>query len=143
MSNVKCAIRDARKIPVTKWQIIAEYTRQEALGRGANPDEAKINAIAVAISGYQRRIKGVAPYPPAGGVAVSKKEYRLKPSDFDSDVIDKMDMTGMKCYEAIFAPAIKRLRAKGLDYDGIKSEIGMPTGIGASVSLDKFVPFSR
>jgi len=134
-----------KNIKIGKWDIISEYHRIDWLKKGHTEEEAKIHGIVIAIVGYRARM---GKKPPSykierkggeKGVSIEhrKKERWITPKDFDK-IIKKM---GEKYYKEIFSPAIENLYNQGLSYKEVKEAVGIPSRIGAKISLDKFLEF--
>jgi hypothetical protein len=101
--------------------------------------------IKIAIVGYQARL-GKQPQKykieqkgAERGISIvhREKEKWVTSAEFDK-IIKKI---GDEYYKKVFSPAIENLYNKGYSYDEVKKEIGIPSKIGAKVSLDQFLPY--
>jgi hypothetical protein len=136
---------EIKAIKIGKWDIISEYHRIEWLKEGHSEEEAKIHGIVIAIVGYQARLgKQVQKYTiekkgEQKGVSIThrEKERWITTEEFDK-IIDKI---GAKYYQEVFSPAIENLFNKGYSYDEVKKAVGIPSKIGAKISLDQFLPY--
>jgi len=150
MSNNKFTkedLKEIKNIKVGKWDIISEYHRLEHLHEGHTEEEAKIHGIVIAIVGYQARLgKTAQKYRiekkgEEKGVSITHRtqEKWITTKEFDK-IIKKM---GETYYEKVFSPAIENLYNRGYTYDQVKEEVGIPSTIGAKITLDKFLPFLK
>jgi hypothetical protein len=138
-------LEEIKTIKIGKWDIISEYHRIEWLKSGHSEEEAKIHGIVIAIVGYQARLgKPAQKYKlekkgQERGVSIThrKQEKWITPKEFDK-LINKI---GDKYYEKVFSPAIENLFNKGYSYDDVKKAVGIPSKIGAKVTLDNFLPY--
>lgn len=138
-------LEEIKSIKIGKWDIISEYHRIDWLKAGHNEEEAKIHGIVIAIVGYQARLgKEIQKYKleqkgNEKGVSIThrKKEKWITPKEFDK-IIDKI---GDKYYKKIFSPAIENLYNEGHSYNDVKKVVGIPSTIGAKITLDKFLPY--
>lgn len=138
-------LEEIKSIKIGKWDIISEYHRIEWLKAGHNEEEAKIHGIVIAVVGYQARL-GKEPQKykleqkgKEKGVSVThrKKEKWITTADFDK-IVKKI---GVEYYKKVFSPAIENLYNKGYSYDDVKKAVGIPSTIGAKITLDKFIPY--
>jgi len=138
-------LEEIKSIKIGKWDIISEYHRIEWLKAGHNEEEAKIHGIVIAVVGYQARL-GKEPQKykleqkgKEKGVSVThrKQEKWITTADFDK-IVKKI---GDKYYKKLFSPAIENLYNKGYSYDDVKKVVGIPSTIGAKITLDKFIPY--
>lgn len=140
---------EIKNIKIGKWDIISEYHRIDWLKKGYSEEESKIHGIVIAIVGYRARMgKGREPYTPKlekkdGEIGVSvthrNTEKWITPKEFDK-IVKKM---GEKYYNSIFSPAIEKLYDEGYSYDKVKELMGIPSKIGAKITLDQFIPILR
>ena len=138
-------LEEIKSIKIGKWDIISEYHRIEWFKAGHNEEEAKIHGIVIAIVGYQARLgKQTQKYKleqkaNEKGVSIThrKKEKWITPKEFDK-IINKI---GVKYYKKVFSPAIENLYNQGYSYDEVKKVIGIPSTIGAKITLDKFLSY--
>jgi len=117
--------------PIRRFDVFAEYTRQERLARGAAENEAKGYGIWLAKVVAARRFGKVSPSAdrPRSPAQESGTEETPKfrsvgdelqtDETFDHDIIDRM---GADFYDAVFAPAIAAARAEGKSYEEIRDE---------------------
>ena len=138
-------LEEIKSIKIGKWDIISEYHRIEWLKAGHNEVEAKIHGIVIAVVGYQARL-GKEPQKykleqkgKEKGVSVThrKQEKWITTEDFDK-IVNKI---GDNYYRKVFSPAIENLYNKGYSYDEVKKAVGIPSTIGAKITLDKFLPY--
>ena len=117
--------------PIRRFDVFAEYTRQERQAKGSPQDEAKGYGIWLAKVVAARRFG-------QSGESGSKKahkrddEHEEEPKfrsvgdelqtdeTFDHDIIDRM---GVGFYQEIFVPAITEARAQGKKYEEIRDAI--------------------
>ncbi|MHA1232898.1 MAG: hypothetical protein ACTSPQ_19910 [Candidatus Helarchaeota archaeon] len=138
-------LEELKSIKIGKWDIISEYHRIDWLKKGYSEEEAKIHGIVIAIVGYRARLKKEKPFyeiktrnGEKGTVVKAKnKEKWITPKEFDK-IINKI---GEKYYKKVFSPAIKNLYEKGYSYAEVKKAVGIPSTIGAKITLDKFIQF--
>lgn len=114
--------------PIRRFDVFAEYTRLERLGKDYPEDESKGYGIWLAkvVASRQRRSKD------DGGSSSSKKKPGPEPKfrslndeeqtdrTFDHDIIDRM---GEDFYEQVFALAIAEARDRGDKYEDIRDSI--------------------
>jgi hypothetical protein len=116
--------------PIRRFDVFAEYTRQERREKGYPEDEAKGYGIWLAKVVASRRFGQKAS---ADGKKPSKKAEREEESKFrsvgdelqtdeifDHDVIERM---GAGFYDAVFVPAITAVREEGKPYETIRDTI--------------------
>ena len=118
--------------PIRRFDVFAEYSRQERLDKGYAEDEAKGYGIWLAKVVAARRFgKSSAPSDRAKGSnragAPSEEPKFRSVSDelqtdetFDHDIIDRM---GAAFYDTVFVPAITEARANGESYEAIRDSI--------------------
>ena len=117
--------------PIRRFDVFAEYTRQERRETGLPEDEAKGYGIWLAKVVASRRF---------GQNAASESTKRSQKRDpteeeppfrsvgdelqtdetFDHDIIDRM---GARFYDAVFVPAISTAREEGKKYETIRDTI--------------------
>ena len=114
--------------PIRRFDVFAEYTRQEREARGHPDDEAKGYGIWLAkvVASRQRRSRD------DGGSGSQRKKPGPEPKfrsigdeeqtdrTFDHDIIDRM---GVDFYDQVFAPAIKQAKDEGKSYESIRDVI--------------------
>jgi hypothetical protein len=116
--------------PIRRFDVFAEYTRQERREKGFPEDQAKGYGIWLAKVVASRRF----------GQQSSSDGKKLRKQDahedeptfrsvgdelqtdetFDHDIIERM---GAKFYDAVFMPAISEARAEGKSYETIRDTI--------------------
>jgi hypothetical protein len=119
------------KQPIRRFDVFAEFTRQERLEKGDPPDEAKGYGIWLAKVVASRRFG--AKSADDGRAAARRQapegeheQFRSVGDElqtdavFDHDIIDRM---GPDFYRAVFVPAIEAARARGEDYKAIRDAI--------------------
>lgn len=120
---------------IRRFDVFAEYTRQERLDKGYPEDEAKGYGIWLAKVVAARRF-GKASAPSS---SPTSQEPKAAPTDepkfrfvgdepqtdetFDHDIIDRM---GGDFYDTVFVPAIAEARANGESYEAIRDHIRKP-----------------
>jgi hypothetical protein len=117
---------------IRRFDVFAEYSRQERLDTGYAEDEAKGYGIWLAKVVAARRFgKGVSSADrgrPTDGVEAAREEPRFRSvgdelqtdETFDHDIIERM---GVRFYDTVFVPAIERARAAGESYEEIRDAI--------------------
>ena len=116
--------------PIRRFDVFAEYTRQERREKGFPEDAAKGYGIWLAKVVAARRFGQKSS---SDGKKPSKKdEHEEEPKfrsvgdelqtdeTFDHDIIDRM---GARFYDAVFVPAISEARAEGKSYETIRDTI--------------------
>ena len=117
--------------PIRRFDVFAEYTRQERRAKGVPQDEAKGYGIWLAKVVASRRF--------GQGSDAGSKKPRPKPDEheeepkfrsvgdelqtdatFDHDIIDRM---GAGFYREVFVPAITEARDQGQKYEEIRDAI--------------------
>ena len=138
-------LEEIKSIKVGKWDIISEYHRIDWLKSGHSEEEAKIHGIVIAVVGYQARLgKQTQKYKfeqkdGKKGVSIVHRE---KEKWITTDEFDKfIDKIGDKYYKKVFSPAIENLYNEGKSYDEVKKAVGIPSKIGAKITLDQFLPY--
>lgn len=119
------------KQAIRRFDVFAEYTRQERRAKGYPEDEAKGYGIWLAKVVAARRF-GRSSEPraakPAGPSAEEIPEPKFRSvgdelqtdATFDHDIVDRM---GAEFYERVFVPAITAAIAEGKDYTSIRDTI--------------------
>lgn len=117
---------------IRRFDIFAEYSRQEREGKGYPPDEAKGYGIWLAKVVAARRF--------GGGKADGERKAGSRRLDaegnepafrsvgdelqtdetFDHDIVDRM---GLAFYREVFAPAIEAAREAGKSYEDIRDAL--------------------
>ncbi len=117
---------------IRRFDVFAEFSRQERLAKGYAEDEAKGYGIWLAKVVAARRFgKTSAPSDRATpsarkGEPVAEPKFRAVGDElqtdetFDHDIIDRM---GAVFYEDVFVPAIREARENGESYESIRDEI--------------------
>ena len=116
--------------PIRRFDVFAEYTRQERREKGYPEDQAKGYGIWLAKVVAARRF---GQQSPADDKKPSKQEeHEAEPTfrsvgdelqtdeTFDHDIIDRM---GARFYDAVFVPAITAAREEGKKYETIRDTI--------------------
>ena len=114
---------------IRRFDVFAEYTRQERLEQGDAEDEAKGYGIWLAKVVASRRFgtKTAAHDHRVGGRgAGSHPKFRSVGDElqtdevFDHDIVERM---GARFYREVFAPAIAEARTRGDSYEDIRDTI--------------------
>lgn len=115
---------------IRRFDVFAEYSRQEQLEKGLPEDEAKGYGIWLAKVVASRRFGAKKDGPPRseGGGKDGKPASKFRSVGdelqtdevFDHDIIERM---GASFYDAVFAPAIEQARAAGESYEDIRDSI--------------------
>jgi hypothetical protein len=117
---------------IRRFDVFAEYTRQERLDKGYAEDEAKGYGIWLAKVVASRRFGKKAEAPDRAAPSERQKERADEPKfrsvgdelqtdeTFDQDIVDRM---GSAFYAHVFVPAITEARAKGESYEDIRDDI--------------------
>jgi hypothetical protein len=116
--------------PIRRFDVFAEYTRQERREKGFPEDEAKGYGIWLAKVVASRRFGHKSS---SDGAKPSKKDaHEAEPTfrsvgdelqtdeSFDHDIIDRM---GARFYDAVFVPAVTAAREEGKTYETIRDTI--------------------
>ena len=116
--------------PIRRFDVFAEYTRQERHEKGFPEDEAKGYGIWLAKVVAARRFGQKAS---SDGTKPGKKDAheeeptfrsvgdeRQTDETFDHDIVERM---GARFYAAVFVPAISEARAEGKSYETIRDTI--------------------
>ena len=117
---------------IRRFDVFAEYSRQERLDKGYAEDEAKGYGIWLAKVVAARRFgKSSAPSGSAArsdstGTVIAEPKFRSVGDElqtdetFDHDIIERM---GGGFYDNVFVPAIAEARANGESYEAIRDSI--------------------
>ncbi len=114
---------------IRRFDVFAEFSRQEQLDKGAPEDEAKGYGIWLAKVVASRRFGGKKEGPPraeSDGKAAAHTKFRsvgdeMQTDDvFDHDIIERM---GAAFYDKVFVPAIEQARAAGESYEDVRDSI--------------------
>jgi hypothetical protein len=117
---------------IRRFDVFAEFTRQERLEKGYPEDEAKGYGIWLAKVVAARRFgksgdsKSTASKSKTGGASELEPKFRSVGDElqtdetFDHDIIDRM---GTRFYDDVFVPAITAAIAGGQDYTQIRDSI--------------------
>ena len=117
--------------PIRRFDVFAEYTRQERREKGFPEDQAKGYGIWLAKVVASRRF---GQQSPAGSTKPAPKRDQTEEeptfrsvgdelqtdATFDHDIIDRM---GARFYDAVFVPAIREAREEGKKYETIRDTI--------------------
>ena len=115
---------------IRRFDVFAEYTRQERREKGYPEDQAKGYGIWLAKVVAARRFGQKSPAD--GKKSSTKEEPEAEPTfrsvgdelqtdeTFDHDIIERM---GAKFYDAVFVPAITAAREEGKKYETIRDTI--------------------
>lgn len=115
--------------PIRRFDVFAEYTRQERLAKGDAEDEAKGYGIWLAKVVASRRYGSTsdsrdhrADGHPAGPPTKFRSVGDELQTDevFDHDIVQRM---GARFYQEVFSPAIAEARASGDAYEEIRDAI--------------------
>lgn len=119
--------------PIRRFDVFAEYSRQERREKGFAPDEAKGYGIWLAKVVASRRFGGGAPSERSQGhrdhpdsVKSTEPKFRSLGDElqtdetFDEEIVDRM---GPRFYEQVFVPAVTEARAHGKSYESIRDAI--------------------
>jgi hypothetical protein len=115
--------------PIRRFDVFAEYTRLERIGKDYSQDEAKGYGIWLAKVVAARKFSSK---PGESKSTPSKKKPGPEPKFreigdelqtdevFDHDIVDRM---GMEFHSKVFTPAIEEARDKGEKYEDIRDSI--------------------
>jgi hypothetical protein len=117
--------------PIRRFDVFAEYTRQERREKGLPEDEAKGYGIWLAKVVASRRFGQKSPTEstkPARKRDRTEEEPQFRSvgdelqtdETFDHDIIERM---GARFYDAVFVPAITEARVEGKKYETIRDTI--------------------
>ena len=118
---------------IRRFDVFAEYTRQERQAKGYPADEAKgygiwlAKVVAARRFGQKSTAEG-APSRPKDEYEQREEEPKFRSlgdelqtdATFDHDIIDRM---GEPFYDEVFVPAIAAARAEGRKYESIRDTI--------------------
>ncbi len=117
---------------IRRFDVFAEYTRQERLAKGYPEDEAKgygiwlAKVVAARRFGKSGESKSTGSKSKTGGENEPEPKFRSVGDElqtdetFDHDIIDRM---GTPFYDEVFVPAIAAAIAGGQDYTQIRDSI--------------------
>ncbi len=120
---------------IRRFDVFAEYTRQDRLAKGDPEDVAKGYGIWLAKVVAARRFGTASPSTDRPRSPTQKSDTEETPKfrsvgdelqtdeTFDHDIIDRM---GAAFYEAVFVPAISAARAEGRSYEEIRDDVRRP-----------------
>ena len=116
--------------PIRRFDVFAEYTRQERREKGFPEDQAKGYGIwlakVVASRRFGQKSSSDGKKPSTKDVHGEEPTFRSVGDElqtdetFDHDIIDRM---GERFYDAVFVPAITKARAEGKSYETIRDTI--------------------
>ena len=117
--------------PIRRFDVFAEYTRQERREKGFPEDQAKGYGIwlakVVASRRFGQQSAAESTKPPQKRDRIEEEpKFRTVGDElqmdetFDHDIIDRM---GPRFYDAVFVPAISEARAEGKSYETIRDTI--------------------
>jgi hypothetical protein len=117
--------------PIRRFDVFAEYTRQERREKGFPENQAKGYGIWLAKVVASRRLgqkSGADSAKSAQKRDWTEEEPKFRSvgdepqtdETFDHDIIDRM---GARFYDAVFVPAITEARAEGKSYETIRDTI--------------------
>src|ERR671933_2075611 len=121
--------------PIRRFDVFAEYRKQEQQDQGIPEDEAKGYGLWVAKVVAARRFgrtRGPAgPGPPLHPDAERPRQGKWHELDgqpqtdalFDAEIVARM---GAEFYREVFVPAIRQARAHGRPYEAIRDAIRRP-----------------
>lgn len=120
------------RMAIRRFDVFAEYSRQDQLDKGLPADEAKGYGVWIAKVVASRRFGKKADGPPktdsseGKGDGGSRQKFRSVGDElqtdktFDHDIIERM---GAEFYDTVFVPAIEQARAAGESYEDIRDSI--------------------
>jgi hypothetical protein len=118
------------KKPIRRFDVFAEYTRQERREKGYPEDEAKGYGIwlakVVAARTFGQKSSSDGKKPSKKDAHDEEPTFRSVGDElqtdetFDHDIIDRM---GARFYDAVFVPAISAAREEGKKYETIRDTI--------------------
>jgi hypothetical protein len=118
--------------PIRRFDVFAEYTRQERLKEGYPQDEAKGYGIwlakVVAARRFGKKADGDRPSSAQTAPGGGDREQKFRSvgdelqtdETFDQDIVDRM---GAEFYDDVFVPAIAAAIANGKRYEEIRDTI--------------------
>jgi hypothetical protein len=118
----------APKKAIRRFDVFAEYTRQERLTKGDPEDVAAGYGIWLAKVVASRKFGTKAKESATGGHKVHPEGEKFRSLDgeeqtdqvFDIDIVLRM---GQDFYQKVFVPAIEKARAEGKSYEDIRDDI--------------------
>ena len=122
----------APRMAIRRFDVFAEYSRQEQIEKGLPEDEAKGYGVWIAKVVASRRFGKKSDGPPKKGEGGGKGGKTVIPrfrsvgdemqtdEVFDHDIIERM---GAAFYDQVFVPAIEQARAAGESYEDIRDSI--------------------
>jgi hypothetical protein len=117
---------------IRRFDVFAEYSRQERQAKGYPEDEAKgygvwlAKIVAARRFGTKSESPGKAKKSSGRGEAEEEPKFRSLGDElqtdvtFDHDIVDRM---GATFYDDVFVPAIREAREKGESYETIRDDI--------------------
>ncbi len=120
------------KMAIRRFDVFAEFTRQERIAKGYSEDEAKGYGIwlakVVAARRFGKSSAAASTKADKSSSAANEPEPRFRSvgdeqqtdQTFDHDIIDRM---GAQFYVEVFVPAIAAAIADGRDYPDIRDSI--------------------
>ena len=119
--------------PIRRFDVFAEYRKQEQQDQGTPEDEAKGYGLWVAKVVAARRVargRGPGGQAPGGQPELERRgkwhELDGQPQTdalFDAEIVARM---GPEFYREVFVPAIRQARAHGRSYEAIRDAIRRP-----------------
>jgi hypothetical protein len=116
--------------PIRRFDVVAEYTRQERREKGFPEDQAKGYGIwlakVVASRRFGQKSSSDGKKPTKKDEREEEPKFRSVGDDlqtdetFDHDIIERM---GARFYDAVFVPAITAAREEGKKYETIRDTI--------------------
>ena len=116
--------------PIRRFDVFAEYTRQERHEKGFPEDEAKGYGIwlakVVASRRFGQKSSSDGKKPSTKDAQEEEPKFRSVGDElqtdetFDHDIIDRM---GAQFYDEVFVPAISEAREEGKSYETIRDTI--------------------
>lgn len=114
------------KKTIRRFDVFAEYTRQERLKKGEPEDVAAgygiwlAKVVASRKFGAKAKEDGDHKHYPAGEKFRSLDDEEQTDQVFDIDIVLRM---GREFYTDVFVPAIEKARADGASYEDIRDEV--------------------
>jgi hypothetical protein len=119
--------------PIRRFDVFAEYRKQEHQEQGVPEDEAKGYGLWVAKVVAARRFRrgrgpdgqlsGGRPEPERRGKRHELDGQPQTDALFDAEIVTRM---GQEFYREVFVPAIQQARARGRSYEAIRDAIRRP-----------------
>jgi hypothetical protein len=122
----------APRMPIRRFDVFAEYNRQERMKKGYPDDEAKgygiwlAKVVAARRFGASGETKSSKSHPSKTAANEPEPKFRSVGDElqtdetFDHDIIDRM---GASFYDDVFVPAIAKAIDEGKDYSTIRDSI--------------------